>query len=84
MIALYTLEVFGSIEGGLQILPFGLHYEGKHCGRCFLYLIVISFEALASEIVKCGVTKLGLGSYFCMHHNIKDLHMHTYLILVSR
>ena len=37
MITLYTLEVFGSvvgIEGGLQILPFGLHHEGKHCGGC--------------------------------------------------
>ena len=87
MIILYTLEIFGSvvgIEGGLQILPFGLHYKGKHCGGCFLYSIVISFEALAPEIAKCGITKVRLGSYFSMHHNIKDLHMHAYLILVSR
>ena len=38
---------------------------------------VISFEALAPEIAKCGITRVSLGSYFCTHHNVKDLHMHA-------
>ena len=38
-----------------------------------MYSIVISFEALAPEIVKCEITKVSLVSYFW------DLHMHTYL-----
>ena len=80
-----SLEVFDyTCSGYLQILPFGLHYGGKHCGGCFLYSTQTSFEALAPEIAKCGITKVSLCSYFCMHHNLKDLHMHTYLILVSR
>ena len=45
------LEVFG-YRGYLQILPFGLHYGGKHCGGCFLYSTRTSFEALAPEIAK--------------------------------
>ena len=29
--------------------------------------IRISFEALAPEFAKCGITKVSLGSYFCMN-----------------
>ena len=59
------LEAFG-YRVYVQILPFGLHYGGKHCGGCFLYSTGTSFEVLAPEIAKCGITKVSLGSYFCM------------------
>ena len=69
------LEVIGyTCSGYLQILPFGLHYGGKHCGGCFLYSTRTSFEALAPEIAKCGITKVVISAciiflriYTCIH-----------------